>query len=84
MKLMLPICLVLGGTGCSQTASRWVSNPGAMTGQGDSAYESNYDRYSRIKSSAAIDQRAKHFEKEGLTPEYARAAAEIEHASSVR
>jgi hypothetical protein len=84
MKLMLPLCLVLFGTGCSQTASRGVSNPGALAGQHASAYESNYDRYSRIKSSAAIDQRAKHFEQEGLTPEYARAAAEIEHAKSGR
>lgn len=82
MKLMLPLCLVLCGTGCSQTSSRGVSNPSTMTVQSASAYESNYDRYSRIKSSAAIDQRAKHFEKEGLAPEYARAAAEIEHATA--
>ena len=44
----------------------------------------NYERYDRVKSSRAIESRAKKYEADGLSPENARAAAEIEYANSGR
>lgn len=41
-------------------------------------------RLYRVKTSPAIESRAKKYETDGLSPEYARAAAEIEYAKSGR
>lgn len=44
----------------------------------------NYERYNRVKSSRAIKSRTKKYESDGLSPENARAASEIEYAKSGR
>jgi len=84
LKYLCLIYLVLMGAGCLPTQSLPVMKPNTMMHRDIMVRESNTDRYARIKSSEAIDQRAKKYEQDGLSPEYARAAAEIEYAKSGR
>ncbi len=78
MKALLLVCLILASAGCSTSPSPSTLSQTTMD------RESLAERNSRMQGSAAIDSRAKYYEKSGLSPDDARAAAEIEYAKSGR
>ncbi|MBT5903464.1 MAG: hypothetical protein HOH58_15290 [Opitutaceae bacterium] len=95
MKRVILICLTVLLSGCSSlfnqpkvkkdfwTTGDFVTND--STPKPDRTRQSiNEARYYRVESSPAIKSRAKKYESDGLNPENARAAAEIEYAKSGR
>lgn len=79
LKLVLFACLILAGAGCANSPTGSTLEQNTVMDR-----ESVSERYSRIKHSTAIDQRAAHYEQSGLSPDDARTAAEIEYAKSGR
>jgi hypothetical protein len=84
LKLLVPICLLFTAPGCSLLMQEPAAQPPGAMPHNVTTPASNWERYQRLKGSSAIDQRAKQYEQDGLAPEYARAAAEIEYAKSGR
>ena len=81
MKIILIIIAAANLTACVHTKSadaQSVTNYSATTGPEKQITKDRYEELNR----SVIEQRAKHFENEGLSPEDALATAQIEYLRS--
>lgn len=78
MRLLVTCCLLVFAGCVHRTETTGQSGQKVMR-PGEHIWNT---RQTQLKRNGAIEQRAEHFEKLGMTPEEARATAELEYTAS--
>ncbi len=84
MRALPLVCLILLCSGCTHLGRDADPVIGRAMSADKTQHKSNYERASDMNGSALVKQRAAAYEREGLKPEEARAAAEIEYIKTGR